>query len=182
MIEELLAHPRSRYFIYRTHGSLKDVAMGEDAMKYQLPKKWLFLGSLAAIMAVFVAIEGSATKLFDGYQNLSKAAHIAIFGPDPVFAQLPAVNGEIADGGTSDRTKAYRKTSQICIRPSHANGSLFAARFVPTLRSSEDRATFTVVADTPNAYCVELMAATGAKERLEIIRGYLTASERYIPL
>ena len=52
------------------------------------------------------------------------------------------------------------KTSDVCLRPLHDNGTLVpgSAQFVATRRSSYDRATVTVTRNDPHAYCVTLMA------------------------
>jgi hypothetical protein len=157
---------------------MSDVAHPE---MFRLSGKWKVLLAISAILAALTYVEKNATALFEGFPQLRSAVYKSIYGPELVKHQLPNVSGGISDGGTSDGTKAYKKTSDICLRPLHDNGTLVpgSAQFVATRRSSTDRATVTVTRDDAHAYCVTLMAATGAKEKLEIIEGYLSGQEQY---
>jgi hypothetical protein len=151
----------------------------------ELPKlsgKWKFLLAISAILAALTYVEKNATALFEGFPQLRAAVNKSIYGPELVKRQLPNAPGGISDGDTSDGTKAYRKTSDLCLRPLHDNGTLVpgTAQFVATRRSSMDRATVTVTRDDAHAYCVTLAAFTGAKEKLEIIQGYLSGQEQYL--
>jgi hypothetical protein len=146
-----------------------------------LPRKWKFLLTLSAILAAFTYAEKNATSLFEGFPQLRAAAHAAVFGPEPAHHWLQSAPAGVADRDTSDQTKAYKKSTELCLRPEHDNGTLVpgSAHFVATKRSSPDRATDEVTQDSAQAYCVTLTAATGAKEKLEIIEGHLIGEEQY---
>jgi hypothetical protein len=146
-----------------------------------LPRKWRFLLATSAILVALTYVESNATAFFEGFPKLRHAIQKSIYGPDLIRRQLPNVAGGISDGDTSDGTKAYKKTSDICLRPLHNNGTLVpgSSQFVATRRSSNDRATVAVTRDDAHAYCVTLTAATSAKERLEIIQGYLSGQEQF---
>jgi hypothetical protein len=157
---------------------MSDVALRRSR---RLSGKWRVLLAISAIFAALTYVENNATAFFEGFPRLRAAIHKSIYGPELVRRQLPNVPGGISDGDTSDGTKAYKKASDLCLRPLHNNGTLVArsAQFVATRRSSGDRATVTVTRDDPQAYCVTLMAATAAKEKLEIIQGYLSGEEQF---
>src|SRR4051812_27524409 len=111
----------------------------------RLPKKWRFLLAASAVLVALTYVETNATTLVEGFPKLGHAIKKAIYGPDLIQSQLPNLPGGVSDGDTSDGSKAYKKTSDMCLRPVHNNGTLVpgSSQFVATRRSSNDRATVT---------------------------------------
>lgn len=133
--------------------------------------------------ATFVQAGTGFLKEIPGFIRSAKEA---VNGPELQIAPLPLKKVGVSDGGTSDGTKAFAKSSGACMVPLNGGelvpdaGGKFG-QFVPTSQSNPARATFEVTANTPEQYCVRVTAATGDKRVREVIEGELHARERFVP-
>lgn len=133
----------------------------------------------AGVAALTVALQNT-TKLVDGIPSFKESVIKAV-GPVYATRRLPDKKLSASAGGTSDGTKAGGKTVEECVYPS--DGATLVdgtGAFVPTLRSAgEPLVGWKVMRNDAYGYCVKIWASTGAKEILQQINGYLTATERY---
>ncbi|GLS46947.1 hypothetical protein [Methylobacterium brachythecii] len=169
-------------------------------LKADLPKRWKCLLAANAVLTALVLLTMTSTYLVRGGDTLvqggtglirsmqglleavppvTKAFAEAAHGVPDVTEDITSAPGNVEDGNTSDRTKAYTKTVDVCLHPTRADARLVpgSAHFVAEVLTPE--AGFSEIPSPQDSYCVRLVASTSAKERLARVMGRIHAKQYY---